>query len=205
MNPHPVNFFKPALAVSVLAHAAFFAPIYLSSPRVSVEPGISSLALYLEEETVPKKTKTVEIPKPVLSITDISEDRVMIKPAPREETKDESKKESKESRRIVAVASDGAIQEAHPDMPQNKAPEYPREAREKGWEGTVVLKVHIDRKGKVSSLDVERSSGHAVLDKSALKAVKDWRFLPSRIGPLSFDSWIRVPLQFILKENMEKS
>ncbi len=200
-----LNFFKPALALSVLAHAAFFVPVYLSAPSVSVEPGISSLSLVLEEQAAPEKSKPAETPKDVPSVTDFSEDPVMIKSLNPKDKKAETKKGVKESRRIVAVASDGAIQEAHPDMPQNKAPEYPREAREKGWEGLVVLKVHVQNNGKVSLVEVERSSGHLVLDESGVKAVRSWRFLPSRIGPMAFDSWIRVPLQFVLQDEAQKS
>lgn len=55
-------------------------------------------------------------------------------------------------------------------------PKYPWICRKRGQEGCVALKVLIDEKGRVISVSLHKSSGHASLDQSALSAVKTWTF-----------------------------
>ncbi len=49
---------------------------------------------------------------------------------------------------------------------------YPPIARRMGWEGEVLVKVVV-REGRVEEVKVERSSGHTLLDRSALRAVRE--------------------------------
>lgn len=58
-------------------------------------------------------------------------------------------------------------------------PPYPREARLSGWEGTVVLQLLIDVDGYVTQVTVATSSGHALLDQSAVTTARKWRFAPA--------------------------
>jgi protein TonB len=58
----------------------------------------------------------------------------------------------------------------------NAPPEYPALARRRGWQGTVVLLVRADAAGAVVEVRVLRSSGRAVLDDAAARAVRAWRF-----------------------------
>jgi TonB family protein len=55
-------------------------------------------------------------------------------------------------------------------------PEYPPTARSVRTGGTVVLKVTISKEGEVK--DVEVVSGPSVLQSSAVKAVRTWRYRP---------------------------
>lgn len=50
--------------------------------------------------------------------------------------------------------------------------DYPRLARERGWEGTVRIKLTFSRDGKVSGVVLADSSGHKILDDHALAKVK---------------------------------
>ncbi len=61
-----------------------------------------------------------------------------------------------------------------------RPPAYPRVAREKGWEGEVLVRIAITADGAVRSATVERSSGYDVLDRAAVEAVLRWRFEPAR-------------------------
>src|SRR5262249_35563583 len=86
-------------------------------------------------------------------------------------------------------AGDGALGRARylpgrsPSPPaQNKPPRYPPDARRHGIERTVILEIEIHETGKVSSLTVGQSSGHAILDDAALDAVRKWTFEPSIAG-----------------------
>lgn len=59
---------------------------------------------------------------------------------------------------------------------------YPRDAMNKGMEGTVVVLIHISTDGHVSDVDLIQSSGHEELDNQVLGAVQHWRFSPPRRG-----------------------
>jgi len=93
----------------------------------------------------------------------------------------------------------GSTKQAVPLYLKNPPPEYPPVARRRGYEGTVVLDVLVDREGRVRDLSVSQSSGHGVLDRAATKAVKDWLFEPGRRGDVTVDMWVEVPLTFRLK------
>lgn len=56
----------------------------------------------------------------------------------------------------------------------NPVPEYPLEALERGWEGTVELEIEWDEGGRASRVRVRRSSGHPVLDRSARQVASRW-------------------------------
>jgi len=93
----------------------------------------------------------------------------------------------------------GTTKQAVPLYLKNPPPDYPLVARRRGYEGTVVLDVLVDREGRVRDLNVSQSSGHGVIDRAAMKAVKDWLFEPARRGDETMDMWVEVPLTFRLK------
>ncbi|MDX2421410.1 MAG: energy transducer TonB [Amphritea sp.] len=80
-------------------------------------------------------------------------------------------------------------------------PKYPRLARKRGIEGRVLLHVVIDRQGGVTALSVERSSGSALLDRAARKAVQRWQFVPARQNGVAVASYVRVPIDFVLEKH----
>lgn len=49
---------------------------------------------------------------------------------------------------------------------------YPALARRNGWEGTVLLGLRVEPDGQLDKIRLERSSGYAVLDNSALNSLK---------------------------------
>lgn len=91
------------------------------------------------------------------------------------------------------------ITEAVPAYRKNPPPRYPRMARRRGCEGTVLIKVLVTREGKVKEANVGQSSGYGVLDRSALKAVKGWLFVPGMKGDQAVEMWVTVPIRFALK------
>lgn len=88
---------------------------------------------------------------------------------------------------------------ATPRYNQNPPPAYPRSARKRGNEGTVVLEVFVTPDGHVGDLKILQSSSHPLLDKSALKAVKGWLFDPGRRGDRAVAMWVQVPVKFQLQ------
>lgn len=97
-------------------------------------------------------------------------------------------------------SSGGAMTGAKPKYLRNPAPSYPLEALQKGWQGVVVLKVFVDKSGHPVNVEKEQSSGHEILDESALKTVKSWRFHPAQLGALPIKSSVRIPIRFFLEK-----
>jgi protein TonB len=92
------------------------------------------------------------------------------------------------------------ITTAIPNYLKNPKPTYPMIARRRGYEGTVVLMVEVLSDGRVGSVKLEKSSGYSCLDKSALKAVKKWMFIPGRKGDTPITMWVSVPIKFELED-----
>jgi protein TonB len=91
------------------------------------------------------------------------------------------------------------VREAVPAYRINPTPEYPSLARRRGYEGTVVVEAFVDREGRVQDLRLYQSSGHEVLDRAAMQAVKGWLFEPARRGRDKIEMWVKVPLSFRLE------
>jgi protein TonB len=78
-------------------------------------------------------------------------------------------------------------------------PAYPLLAKRKGWEGTVLLQVRVDARGRPVSVEVLRSSGHRVLDEAARRAVAaTWTFRPALRDGLPVEAVGKVPVAFSL-------
>ena len=81
---------------------------------------------------------------------------------------------------------------------QNPHPEYPIIARKKGWQGRLLLAVHIDKNGNVLNVHVKETSGFEVLDRVSVKTIRDWKFLPARHGDSNVEDNINIPVSFKL-------
>jgi periplasmic protein TonB len=95
--------------------------------------------------------------------------------------------------------SEGEVILIHPKYAENPKPLYPREARKKGFQGEVVLKVEVLSNGLVGQVEVKQSSGHEILDRSALSAVKQWKFFPAKRGESAISFWVNIPIKFQLQ------
>ncbi len=79
------------------------------------------------------------------------------------------------------------------------APSYPRMARRRGHEGTVVVEVEVGADGKVERATVLSRSGHDELDESALKAVRGASFAPAKAGGAGVRGRLRLSFEFRLR------
>jgi protein TonB len=50
----------------------------------------------------------------------------------------------------------------------------------------------------VGKLVIDRSSGHEILDQAAVDSVREWMFLPARKGGKPVESWVLLPVKFML-------
>ena len=78
----------------------------------------------------------------------------------------------------------------------NPKPAYPKQAQERGQQGEVLLAVYVTSNGFPASIAVRRSSAFHLLDEAAVRAVKEWRFVPAHQGNVEVESQIEIPIQF---------
>ena len=98
-----------------------------------------------------------------------------------------------------SLGEGGALQLATPLYRLNPPPVYPQAARQRRSEGVVLLRVLVLADGMVGELRLEKSSGHAVLDQAALRAVRGWAFAPGRRGGVPAAMEVLVPVRFTLE------
>lgn len=78
-------------------------------------------------------------------------------------------------------------------------PVYPEIAQEAGIEGTVVVQVFVDKKGRVQDTLVLKGIPNTGLDEAAVAAIKKTRFRPARQRERAVGVWISIPVNFRLK------
>jgi len=79
------------------------------------------------------------------------------------------------------------------------APTYPRAAIQRDLEGTVMLRVLVGTDGRPLEVGIERSSGHAVLDREAVRHVqRNWTFRPALRDGQPVQAVGIVPIEFRL-------
>jgi len=184
------GFIIGALVSGSIHLAIFFSPLS-PAPILQVKeiPGFIEISL-----GAPQQAPEKEVSMPAME------------PTPTRQKIDATLRESSpqaEDRVKDAEVEDDTSGESKPDssgdsalaIPQegNPKPPYPEIARLRGYEGTVRLKVEVLASGKVGSITVQESSGYEILDRSALKTVKDWHF-PARFGT------VIVPVTFQLED-----
>lgn len=86
------------------------------------------------------------------------------------------------------------------DYLDNPPPDYPALSRRLGEQGRVVLRVYVTPHGRASEVHIERSSGHARLDRAATDTVGRWRFVPAARNAEPVGAWVLVPISFVLKQ-----
>jgi protein TonB len=105
---------------------------------------------------------------------------------------------SRRSPALPAIAA-AALPEA-PFRFVGRPPRYPAEALVRGWEGTVVLLVHLDGEGRVVKVEIETTSGFAAADAEAVRTVQTWRAVAVYPGESLTARIVRKPVQFTLRD-----
>jgi len=107
--------------------------------------------------------------------------------------------DSSSGKAAVTLHTDaGALPSAEPDYLSNPAPVYPDDARRHREEGVVLLDVTVGEDGRVESLELATGSGYSLLDQSAMKTVREWRFKPATVGGVHLRSRVEIPIRFRL-------
>ena len=92
-----------------------------------------------------------------------------------------------------------SVRQAIPIYKENPLPHYPKAARRRGYEGTTLLEVLVNREGTVDDVRLALSSGYAMLDRAAKASVRKWVFIPAMRGNEKVVMWVKIPIRFQLK------
>lgn len=179
--------------------AVFFFPLSSAPARhVKEIPGSIEISLGFQQQTPVKQAS-----KPEVETTPARQkiETTRVKTSPQAEVRvdateveDDTSGENNPDRRgdsVLAIPQEG-----------NPKPPYPELAWRRGYEGTVRLKVEVLASGRVGRIWVKESSGYEILDRSALKTIQDWRFIPARFGGIPVKSTVIVPVTFKLKDRL---
>lgn len=80
------------------------------------------------------------------------------------------------------------------------APEYPRDMKNQGISGLVMVKCTIDEQGNVADPEISKSSNEH-FDKFALDALKKWKFKPARQDGAVISVKVTIPIKFVAEQS----
>ncbi|WP_318485568.1 energy transducer TonB [Photobacterium leiognathi] len=142
-----------------------------------------------------KTVKKVQPTKPITTSKKFTLDKTSNKPA----TKSVVEVNKKTKKQQTTLGSSEPQLVSKPTFATKPSPvSYPRLAKRRGIEGTVLVEVLIGKDGKQLKQKLAKSSGASVLDKAALKAIKLWRFSPHIIDGKAIAHRVQIPVRFKL-------
>ena len=107
--------------------------------------------------------------------------------------------DGKKDHQNITKSSDSSAQ-IMPRYLNTPKPPYPLNARIKGYNGVVFLRVEVLKSGRVSHISIIKSSGYDILDRAALDTVTRWQFEPGRDNGKIQDMIIDIPVRFSLND-----
>lgn len=100
-----------------------------------------------------------------------------------------------ESTAIVAFGTELAVY-----CPDRRSPLYPPESRRLRQQGEATLRAELDEGGRVSSVEIIKSSGYPALDAAARTAVLSWHCRPAEVGGHPVRAVAVQPIEFVLNQ-----
>lgn len=86
-----------------------------------------------------------------------------------------------------------------PRVISSQEPFFSEEARRRGWQGTVRVRVIISEQGSVREVQLVESSGYSQLDEAALSCLRSWQFSPALREGYPVAAKIVIPITFKLR------
>jgi protein TonB len=158
---------------------------------------------------MPEKKKVKKKVKKQKKILKVQKEPVPKEPDPKEPEKTQVVEEVEneimftedqvETAEEVATSLPAQARKAVPLYRYNPPPHYPKTAKRRGYQGTVILEILVTIEGKVADIKILESSGHKILDKAAKKSAEKWSFEPGYEGNKKVEMWVEVPVTFTLK------
>lgn len=173
-------------------------PVKPSPPQKQVKP-----------EPVPPKAAVKPKPQPQATKKPLPVERTKqtpaAKPAP-EKVETNTQNEPKPQQTAVKTTTASKGVSSQPILVDKPAfvsapvqPRYPRVAQKRGIEGTVMYEIWLDEQGNQIQQYLITSSGTEVLDKSALEAIKQWKFSPRILDGVPVAHRVHIPVRFKLE------
>lgn len=160
-------------------------PVRASKPIAETVVPLAPLKRLARPQIVPQPLQVPAVPAP--------------EPAGAANPPEEGVSSSSTKKRSPSDDEHAAVRVSVPLYRFNTPAVYPRVARRRNYQGTALLNVRVTAEGKVAEVKLAHSSGHKVLDRSAINAVLKWRFEPARRGSQPIETWVLVPVRFELK------
>ena len=197
------------LALNVLALAMLLAPMTLPAPpaRVDRTPELSVVPIVpIERRTPVPPPEVVPVAPPRVQPQSTLRDTVITPPlADAPVLVDEgifveaAADTSAEPADAVAIAPTGPVVGMQLQYDRAPSPAYPRLAIQRGLEGVVLLRILVDADGRPLQVGIEQSSGHALLDREAVRHVqRNWTFRPALRDGQPVQAVGIVPIEFRL-------
>jgi protein TonB len=87
-----------------------------------------------------------------------------------------------------------------PSFLHRVVPSYPALAKRLEKQGTVLLRVTIDDRGRPVEVEILQKAGFG-LDEEAIRAVKESTFVPAKMDGKPLTCKALLPIRFVLKES----
>lgn len=102
---------------------------------------------------------------------------------------------------MSASQSAGVLTQARPQSSQR--PKYPNPAIIRNQQGKVIVRLLVDRNGKVQTTELLKTSGYRMLDMSVLRFVEQEQFVAATQNGKAIDSTQVFAFKFVLDERPE--
>ncbi|MFT7678227.1 MAG: protein TonB [Planctomycetota bacterium] len=198
-------------------------PVVLSmaraeEPLIFVEPQpleeLESLEVLESDEPVLVEAPTVEPAFEDPRWNEAAAERLIVRPVERRALPDRQRRDFQPQQPLLETRMESELQpvESTPEVaagqPEVTAPEplldhcpppvYPARASSRRQSGIVQLIIDVDADGLVKAVSIEVSSGHAILDHAARKAVLGWRYRPALLAGEPIAHTVAKSIEFSL-------
>jgi protein TonB len=194
-TPEPVSFgaYDPPVVIQP-TEARIARRRFIHSPRAELTlADLPDLPIEIERVfafELPARAAPRDLSEPIMN-----ESQASVTPLRQRHT---TKPDINSSAAVALPSSAGTPRDTPPDLSQNAPPTYPSLAIQRGWEGTVTLRIWLDETGDVTKVQVARSSGYRILDGAAATAVRQWKAIPAREGDKPIATVELLPVRFRL-------
>ncbi|MFA5498135.1 MAG: energy transducer TonB [Candidatus Cloacimonadia bacterium] len=200
------GYYEKAWSLSILV--ALF--VFLVSPKVEIKPLVSEIKITEAIEIPPEIRERIEPPtelaKPIVEIiidSDFSEgdDDEMEIISTIETTTLDPYEVIAAPPQTMGTTDRFTIYDEAPQAIKRVQPNYPQFAKRSGIQGQVLLEVEVFTDGTVGAVNVLKSlmAGPGGLDEEAIKAVRQWEFIPAKSQGHPVAVWVRFPIDFYLE------
>ena len=157
------------------------------------ESETAATAVTAKQKTSPNQTQAAEQSHKAIQVRESNQGEKS-KPLQMASQKQEPKQESQQETESKKVPEKPRY---HLGSKANPNPDYPMLARKKGWQGDVVLGVHVAADGTIEHLTFVKSTDYGVLNYAAYETVRNhWRFDPLLNQGEELSAYIEVPISF---------